>query len=75
MSFDIYIEEMKRLGWKEEDLKKDYELHENEIKSGQEFPWFPTLRPPIQKQESKCDRTRRRCIISFFDAECKVAII
>ena len=41
MSFDIYIEEMKRLGWKEEDLKKDYELHENEIKSGQEFPWFP----------------------------------
>ena len=55
MSFDIYIEEMKRLGWKEEDLKKDYELHENEIKSGQEFPWFPTLRPPIQKQESKRD--------------------
>ena len=42
MSFDIYIEEMKRLGWKEEDLKKDYELHEKEIKSGQEFPWFPT---------------------------------
>lgn len=55
MSFDIYIEEMKRLGWKEEDLKKDYELHENEIKSGQEFLWFPTPRPPIQKQESKCD--------------------
>ncbi len=49
MSFDIYIEEMKRLGWKEEDLKKDYELHENEIKSGQEFPWFPT---PLSKKEN-----------------------
>ena len=48
MSFDIYIEEMKRLGWKEEDLKQDYELHENEIKSGQEFPWFPM---PLSKKK------------------------
>ena len=55
MSFDIYIDEMKRLGWKEEDLKKDYELHENEIKSGQEFPWFPTPPFPMQKQASSHD--------------------
>ena len=41
MSYDVYIEEMKRLGWKEEDLEKDYQLHEREIKTGQEFPWFP----------------------------------
>jgi len=52
MSFDIYIEEMKRLGWKEEDLKQDYELHENEIKSGQEFPWFPVPHFSLSMQES-----------------------
>ena len=41
MNFEIYIEEMKRLGWKEVELKNDYQLHESEMKSGQEFPWFP----------------------------------
>ncbi|MBQ9424438.1 MAG: hypothetical protein IJU42_00650 [Erysipelotrichaceae bacterium] len=39
MSFESYIREMKRLGWSDEELQKDYDLHERS--SDQELPWFP----------------------------------
>ena len=35
------MEEMKRLGWTEEELKDDYRLHENSERDGFELPWFP----------------------------------
>ena len=45
MNFETYLEEMHRLGWKDEDLLGDFALHEREIKSGQQLPWFPAPRP------------------------------
>ena len=39
MSFESYIREMKRLGWSDEELKKDYDLFRQS--QDEELPWFP----------------------------------
>ena len=48
MVFEEYIKEMKRLGWSDEELEADYELHELSEADGQELPWFP-----IEKKDSE----------------------
>ena len=48
MKFEAYIAEMKRLGWSDEELEKDYELERAARINGTELPWFP-----VEKTDSK----------------------
>ena len=51
MSFESYIREMKRLGWSDEELKKDYDLHE--LSRDSELPWFPYEKKDVLLAEDK----------------------
>lgn len=44
MNFDSYVREMKRLGWNEDELRKDYELEKTARENGVELPWFPVVK-------------------------------
>lgn len=48
MSFTQYIETMKELGWKEEELQDDYVLYETSQKHGISLPWQLFVKPCIR---------------------------
>ena len=48
MSFPEYIEKMKELGWKEEELKEDYQLNKDAEDQGISLPWNLFLKAPFR---------------------------
>ncbi len=59
MNFETYLEEMHRLGWQDDEMQSDFALHEREIKSGQELPWFPAPRPKGEETKMKPEGNKR----------------
>ena len=51
MKFEAYIEEMKRLGWSDEELEKDYELEKTARINGTELPWFPVEKNDLSEKD------------------------
>lgn len=52
MKFEAYITEMKRLGWSDEELEKDYELEKTARINGTELPWFPVEKSDPVSQDT-----------------------
>ena len=53
MSFGEYIDTMKELGWKEEDLQDDYVLYQTSEKNGITLPWRLFLKPCTKKDSEE----------------------